>query len=253
MPAWIATMTTSTPSRCMALACAMARGTSIRLTDHGSVTGSPLVPKVMEMSPIRTPSTSSSTGRPAPRRSRVRAGVRQPAGVERVDGADQALEARVDRVVRGGRARVVAGGHEAVEHLGGCGEHRVVQVRATRPGHGCLEVADRQVGRCDEGLEAGEHRREVRHRLPLGGRVPLRGLPHPGVHQDVAGQRDGDAAGLGRLGLGVRHLGRGVVTGRGLGARGRRLGGLRVRRHHGTRRRRARAAGWPRRPCAGVA
>jgi hypothetical protein len=68
VPAWIATMTTSTPSRCIALACAMARGTSIRLTDHGSVTGRPFVPKVMEISPMRTPSTSSTSGRPAPRR-----------------------------------------------------------------------------------------------------------------------------------------------------------------------------------------
>ena len=98
----------------------------------------------------------------------VTAGVLEASGIHRVQGALDAGDTLVDRVVGRGRAGVEPGVDERREDLRRDREDGVTGVGTTRRCNGRLEVADRQVGTFDERLGPGEQRPVVQPVAGLG-------------------------------------------------------------------------------------
>ena len=148
--------------------------------------------------------------------------------------------AAVDGVIAGRRAAVEAGvgdrrhdvGRHAVE-----GERGELAVGGDR----CLQVADTDVGGGDDGLQSGQHRREVHARgtAAVAGEVAFGLAPQRAVPQGIAGERQGQRPVAGRWCRGDRRRDgrRRGSRRRGDGRRGRRAG----RRGRAARRRRSRS------------
>ena len=126
----------------------------------------------------------------------VGAGVADAVGVQRVQRADQAVEARVHGVVGRGGAGVVARVLERVDDLGLYVERRVAGEGAAGVGHGRLEVADGEIGGADRRRDRAEDAAEVvagAVRLARGGRAADQRAAL--VDQDVAGGDHGERLG----------------------------------------------------------
>src|SRR5688572_313048 len=117
------------------------------------------------------------------------------AETERVELVERGADARqpvIERMVRSGRAPVIAGSGDGVRELVRDRVPRIVTEPHTPAGQGRLEMADREVSGTCELSQRTQHRGEVVSR-PAG--VAVRDAPGRVRGEEVAGERDGDARG----------------------------------------------------------